>query len=401
MRPVGSPLPPTSSLPPLRTLESSTEEQVFSALQGLSALYCPFAFPFDGASDCHRKALSVADTLVDSGYVSATEGDEDDDREDRLAALRADNFERSHAERWLTGFIARSEMLECFTSEDSRQRAIDQASWVLESFFASTADQDQQMQEELADYAREFSFPVTKDDSHGPVTVDIRLNDGLAGMDSSQPDDVGLQSWGASIVVSKLLCQEPARFGLTTSSLGASPRIIELGAGTGLVGLVMAKLLPHLGISDPTVIATDYHPAVLENLRSNIKTNFPRLGEARIEAALLDWASPNLEHPLDAPADMLIATDVVYAPEHAAWLRDCSTEILGPDGTLWLVATVRQNGRFEGVSETVEAAFNAIDRPAGKDGRRLTIMHAERLEKSNGIGRGDESGYRLFRIGWA
>ncbi|KAK7209471.1 hypothetical protein V2G26_016649 [Clonostachys chloroleuca] len=369
MRPVGSPLPPTSSLPPLRTLESSTEEQVFSALQGLSALYCPFAFPFDDASDSHRKALSVADTLVDSGYVSATEGDEDDDREDRLAALRADNFERSHAERWLTGFIARSEMLECFTSEDSRQRAIDQAS-------------------KSSLITREFSFPVTKDDSHGPVTVDIRLNDGLAGMDSSQPDDVGLQSWGASIVVSKLLCQEPARFGLTTSSLSPSPRIIELGAGTGLVGLVMAKLLPHLGISDPTVIATDYHPAVLENLRSNIKTNFPRLDETRIEAALLDWASPNLEHPLDAPADMLIATDVV-------------TEILGPDGTLWLVATVRQNGRFEGVSETVEAAFNAIDRPAGKDGRRLTILHAERLEKSNGIGRGDESGYRLFRIGWA
>ncbi len=39
---------------------------------------------------------------------------------------------------------------------------------------------------------------------------------------------------------------------------------------------------------------------------------------------------------------------------------------------------------------------------AEKDGgRELTILGEEWLEKRRGVGRGDESGYRLFRIGWA
>jgi hypothetical protein len=98
---------------------------------------------------------------------------------------------------------------------------------------------------------------------------------------------------------------------------------------------------------------------------------------------------------------MLIATDVVYAPEHAVWLRDCATLLLGPNGVFWLVATVRQTGRFEGISDTVEAAFAIKDRPRGKDGRLLSILDSEKLEKRGRVGRGDESGYKLFRIGWA
>ncbi|RBQ65370.1 hypothetical protein VDGD_21718 [Verticillium dahliae] len=98
---------------------------------------------------------------------------------------------------------------------------------------------------------------------------------------------------------------------------------------------------------------------------------------------------------------MLIAADVVYAPEHATWLRDCATALLSPSGVFWLFITVRQKGRFNGVSDTVEASFEARDRPTGADGRQLTILHAEDHGKTKGVGRGDESGYKLFRIGWA
>jgi hypothetical protein len=83
------------------------------------------------------------------------------------------------------------------------------------------------------------------------------------------------------------------------------------------------------------------------------------------------------------------------------WLRDCATGLLAPEGIFWLIATVRDTGRFDGVSDTVGAAFAAEDRPVAGDGRRLTILNEERLEKRNGIGRGDEIAYKLFRIGWA
>lgn len=390
------PPPPSSSLPPIKTVEGLTAEQIFGHLQALSDLYCPFVFDLDTA--CKKRH---AEQAVDSGYVSETERD-GNDADDALSVLRADGFEKNYAERWLTGFIARAEMLECFASEDDCQRALDHASRVLETFFAVPADEDQQMREQLADYARNFSFEVSVLDP--APSVNVRLNDGLAGTNSSEPDDVGLQSWGASIIVSRLLCAHPDRFGLTRALLGDATLIVELGAGTGLVSLVLHNLLPHLGVPSPIIVATDYHPAVLDNLRRNIAANIPEEQQQRIHTRALDWSNPTpaLETPpLDRPADALIATDVIYAPEHALWLRDCASRLLGSDGVFWLVATVRQNGRFEGVSATVEAAFADAERPRDSKGRRLTIVQAERLEKLVGVGRADESGYKVFRIEWA
>ena len=408
------PPPPSSSLPPIKTVEGLTAEQIFGHLQALSDLYCPFVFDLDDTTS--KKGHVEQASVVDSGYVSETERD-GDDADDALSALRADGFEKNYAERWLTGFIARAEMLACFaSSEDDCQRALDHASRVLETFFAVPADEDRQMREQLADYARDFSFEVSSSaaaaaalDPAAPSVVSVRLNDGLAGTNSSEPDDVGLQSWGASIIVSRLLCAHPDRFGLTETRLGDSPLIVELGAGTGLVSLVLHGLLPHLGVPSATIVATDYHPAVLDNLRRNITANIipeEHQQQQRIHTRALDWSdpAPALETaPLDAPADVLIATDVIYAPEHALWLRDCASRLLGPDGVFWLVATVRQNGRFEGVSATVEAAFADAERPRDSEGRRrqLTIVQAEKLEKLVGIGRADESGYKVFRIEWA
>ena len=91
---------------------------------------------------------------------------------------------------------------------------------------------------------------------------------------------------------------------------------------------------------------------------------------------------------------------MVYEAEHAVWLRDCAAKLLAPAGIFWLVATVRTSGRFVGIMDSVEAAFAAEACPKADDGRVLTIFEVERLERCKGIGRGDESGYKLFRIGW-
>ncbi|KAK1762721.1 methyltransferase [Phialemonium atrogriseum] len=399
MRPAGCPLPPSSSLPPLLPLDNLTGEQVFSALKSLSTIYCPLSASLSFGLTTESKTLSniTSTSSLDSGYASGT----DDEDEGSLGALRADAFERTFAERWLTGFIACAEDLPCFASEEKRQRALDQACYVLESFFASPADNDQ-ADENQEGYTRNFSFELSLPaPSTSKTSIEVRLNDGLAGSNSSADyDDVGLQSWGASIVLSEQLCDSPARYGLTQLALGSSSRIIELGAGTGLVSLVLGTVLPHLGLADSTVIATDYHPAVLANLRDNIAANFPSHDPAPVQATLLDWSAPSLEPPLHIPADMLIATDVVYAPEHAVWLRDCASRLLAPDGVFWLLISVRETGRFDGICETVEAAMTADDRPRDRDGHRLTILEAQMLQKRSGIGRNDETGYKLFRIGW-
>lgn len=419
-------LPPTSSLPRLRASEGITHDQIASALRSLTAIYCPLpraaafskpSLPQSASanflslpSSSTTTAISTGTSTpqpVDSGYASGEEDEDEDsrvliDEQDHLATLRADSYERSFATRWLTSFLARAEDLlpEPATDDDTRQLLVDEAASILASFSAAS---DAEEDEDAGAIVREFRFPVTTPTLGGETDkhIEVRLTDHTPATGSDHTD-VGLQSWGASIVVSELLCADPSRFGLSSlAELGHAPRIVELGAGTGLVGITLAKLLPRLGVDAAAVVATDYHAAVLANLRENVAANF---AGAPVQTCLLDWSAPVLDSPLDKPADLLIATDVVYAPEHAVWLRDCAGRMLSaPDGVFWLVASVRPGGRFEGVTDTVEVAFE--DRgmcPRTEDGKMvLRILGRDRLEKKKGVGRGDEVGYKVFRIGWA
>lgn len=412
---VGNPLSPTSSLPPLRQLDKLLEPQITSALDNLCAIYHPGAVLQSEvvyAAAKPGKLRSRIAPLTDSGYNSGYTSENEDDAEDEpdLTTLRADRFERTFAIRWLQNFVvaAEDELATCFETDQSRQLAMDRAADLLTSLLVGSVENEkgEQVGEEDDKFSREFSFALPG--CGDGTNVAVRLNDGLAGHRSEDHTDVGLQTWGASIVLCQLLCSSPGRFGVTRESLRSSPRIVELGAGTGLVSLVLGKLLSGFGVNYPAIVATDYHPTVIANLVDNIATNFPVNGDngmAPVRACALDWAETTLgpEWPLgDARADMLFATDVVYEPEHASMLYDCASRLLASTGVFWLLATVRTNGRFNAVGDTVEAVFGERSRTqVERTGKVLTVLGSERLEKSSGVGRGDETFYKLFRIGWA
>lgn len=384
-------LPPTSYLPPVRSIQTATEEQINASLRNLHSLYCPLRLPSALLTKSgHIEGTATPLNLVDSGYASEAEDDDnvtDSDAEDALTTLRTDVFERDFAVRWLTRLIMHVDELS-IESEDSRSQILDEAAFILSSFSDTSEDNEEDA------LTRDFSFPTSL--SSALEGIKVQLNDApLSGTDHT---DVGLQSWGASIIMSGLMCASPERFGL--KDLGRNSTIVELGAGTGLVSLTIAKLLPRLATTNPTVVATDYHPAVLENLRSNIVTNFPSDDASLVQTMLLDWSVPKSEPPLDVPIPLLFAADVVYAKEHAIWLRDCAGRMLALDGSFWLMITVRKHGKFEGIPETVEAAFARWEECPKKSGKTLKILEKEMHEKQRGIGRGDETGYMLYRIGW-
>ncbi|KAI0468541.1 putative methyltransferase-domain-containing protein [Xylaria cf. heliscus] len=401
MSPARRPLPPSSSLPAIRSLNNQPESRVLDALDGLHAIYCPLPTSLAFQTSSVHKDPPVA---ADSGYAS--DNDEDNAKDEDGFELRDDPYERAFAERWLTGFLGRVEEFACFESEDSRQRAIDKASCILASFFIQDEEED-----EDTEITRDYRFTLNLDScepgEHGTNTsevITVQLTDGLAGRDDTDHTDVGLQSWGAAFIFTELMCATPSRLNLAKESLGPAPRIIELGAGTGLVGIALGKILPRLSVPTPTIIATDFHPTVLANLQANIVKNFSTSSQEKapsIQATRLDWATPDLSPPLDKQADMLVATDVIYDPEHAVWLRDCAARLLKPEGIFWLMLTVRTTGKFEGISGTVRASFNGRDGLRNKQGRVLAILDEERFARPSGIGRGDESEYWLFRIGWA
>jgi len=85
------------------------------------------------------------------------------------------------------------------------------------------------------------------------------------------------------------------------------PRILELGAGTGLAGICTAVLLPRA-----LVCLTDLQE-VLDSLNRNVYANASLVGD-RVSVTACDWTRPS-EGVLGAPWDLVIATDVV-------WLED-------------------------------------------------------------------------------
>ena len=378
------PVPPSSSLPPLRDASSLTASQISATLANLQKLYCPLPKAVDFQIHAKHDPLTV-----DSGYAS----EDDEEAVESTEALRADQLERNYATRWLTGFIGRAE--ELALDEETCQRFVDDACSVLE--FLSRSEEAEEAKDDDLGITRGFEFCVRGDQSNS-IRVELYDTPMQSGDDHT---DVGLQTWGASIVLSDILCSAPESFGIEATKIGVDSRIIELGAGTGLVSLVLSSLLPRLMVPAASLVATDYHPTVLANLEYNIAAHAAAQAPiTSLRACHLDWSAPSLDPPLDRPAQMLIAADAVYALEHAEWLHGCAARLLAPEGVFWLMVSVRPNGKFASVSDTVESVFTKNTRGDAVGGPRLTILDMQWVKYRRGVGRADEIGYKLFKIGW-
>lgn len=156
---------------------------------------------------------------------------------------------------------------------------------------------------------------------------------------------VGVQTWGSAILLGREMALHPQDFGLFPSANSSSydhispamtssceqpgksrvkgTRVLELGAGTGLLSILCRKLLDlyHATHSSDSnycsettkntaseVIATDFLRSVLDNLKICIDLNFPPLSNS-VEIAKLDWKTfpryMRARHGLDANLDVV------------------------------------------------------------------------------------------------
>ena len=84
-------------------------------------------------------------------------------------------------------------------------------------------------------------------------------------------------------------------------------RVLELGAGTGLVAIALA-------MRGAEVCATDGNPRVLEGARSNVEDAMRRHGHGPVALELFDWNSPQDLAKIVAlgPWDVVLGSDLVY-----------------------------------------------------------------------------------------
>jgi predicted nicotinamide N-methyase len=102
-------------------------------------------------------------------------------------------------------------------------------------------------------------------------------------------------------------------------------KIVELGAGCGLVGIVCSTALRA-----SHVLMTDFDDEVLQLLRRNVNANGM---DSAVSVAKLDWTAPLLDG-LVGSFDVVVASDVVYNRSLVTAYFTTASKLLRPGGTL-------------------------------------------------------------------
>ena len=149
-------------------------------------------------------------------------------------------------------------------------------------------------------------------------------------------DNLDLQTWGSS----SILANQLHKFDIDANSFEKGGiQVLELGAGTGLVGLSAAV------IWKANIILTDLAP-LLPGLDKNIEVNDKLLAVngTKVVSGSLDWNQPHqLTIPNRTPestpttlgsehdkATVILAADTVYDEEHPRMLTDAILAWLKP-----------------------------------------------------------------------
>lgn len=220
------------------------------------------------------------------------------------APREVDAFETTYVTRWLSRLVSEFTMIS--PQDDAAASQAEQLSEQCAALLALSAGR-------MAAGASVQKHIFQLDDG----VLEVQLRDGALIHDS-----LGTHTWGAAPILSQLLLplQKTAAHDL---------KVLELGAGTGLVGLsVAAWARQHPGVNTTHVICTDYHPTVLENLAHNIMLNGwsdssqkpqqePKQNPpcVLVTARCLDWQSVHRAH-LGQVSDQAHEVTAQTLPDH-------------------------------------------------------------------------------------
>ena len=201
-------------------------------------------------------------------------------------------------------------------------------------------------------------------------------------------DDItGLSVWASAVMLGRWVYEN--------AELLVAKDCMELGAGTGLAGLVAAAALPlPAGQRAPPAAAassaraagaaasvslSDFAEATMANLRHNIDANcIPVNGKSdrwvsptgtAVSLVSMDWDQPSTwpvsvanracsggrECPLQQ-YDVLLGADLLYTRSYARKVASVAAQLLRPGGTL-VVATPRERAGYETLLQAVPSTW--------------------------------------------
>ncbi|XP_062453081.1 EEF1A lysine methyltransferase 3 [Rhea pennata] len=108
--------------------------------------------------------------------------------------------------------------------------------------------------------------------------------------------------------------------------------VIELGAGTGIVGILAALLGGDVTITDL--------PVALEQIRENVRRNVPETLVPQPRVRALSWGLDHDTFP--SGYDVVLGADIVYLPETFALLVGTLRHLCGPGSVAYLSSKMRR-----------------------------------------------------------
>lgn len=156
-------------------------------------------------------------------------------------------------------------------------------------------------------------------------------------------DNLGWKTWGASLILSKTLVEN---FDSIESFKPKDKKlkVLELGSGTGLVGISWAckwKELYENKCNEIELYLTDL-PDIVDNLKHNVSTNNL---DSFVIADVLDWTDPSefIEkyNTEDKTFDIILIADPIYSPNHPEWVVNMISKFLSPKGKCYLEIPIR------------------------------------------------------------
>ncbi|KAL3481937.1 putative methyltransferase-domain-containing protein [Aspergillus californicus] len=142
-------------------------------------------------------------------------------------------------------------------------------------------------------------------------------------------DNLGMKTWVSSYLLSQRLHSVLDTTPQLVPSTSTTPtpdhtlRALELGAGTGLVGLSFAALRGK----SAKIHLTDL-PTIVPNLAHNVALNVELLTRTNgtVTTGVLDWSvSPKTPPTPEEQYDLILAADPLYSPDHPQLLVDTIT----------------------------------------------------------------------------
>lgn len=189
-------------------------------------------------------------------------------------------------------------------------------------------------------------------------------------------DNLGLKTWTSSLLLSQRLT-ECRRYIPEDCS-----EVLELGAGTGLVGISAACLW------NTHVLLTDL-PEIVPNLQRNLEQNRSVIAEnhGSVGARALDWADETDSPRHDQGKFMVIlAADPIYSADHPKMLVNAVRRWICSDPKATFIVelplrdrydkerrSLRENLRNQGFELVAEGTDTGIDDWQGRDGRPAEV----------------------------